>query len=239
MGWTLTSVTNLHADFLAVSYSAFWTATKSQQLRFLFLAVYLAHELAHHMWQSRWAMVNNDAKQHSILNWEPFFHEISDPHDELGIVWMCFMFGGRIQPLNQSPSPFVPDGLAILHLDVVREFHLGDYLCSVAPLLTDWISDRSAETWWRKSSKKAARARRPESFRWAPVQATVNRTMDSNVCRTNPYGFGGDSDFVTDHVVGGSQGHWLVHRDDDTWLEYGDELLFRSLRKTYKEEPTE
>lgn len=235
VGWTLTSVTILHTDFLTVSYTAFRTATKSQQLRFLFfLAVNLAHELAHHVWQSRWATENNDGERHSILNWEPFFHELPDPHDELGIVWECFMFGGRIQPLNQSPSPFVPDGLVILHLDVVREFQSGDYLCRIAPLLTDWISDRFSETWWRKSGKKAARARRPGSFRRAPVRATVNRTMDSKFCRTNPYGFGGDSDFVTDQVVGGSQGHRLVHRDDDTWLEYGDEPFFEPRERLTK-----
>lgn len=223
---TLSSVTFLHDDFLFLSRTHIQTATESQQVRFLFfLAVNLAHQLAHHMWQSRWALENPDQHhgQYASLDWEPFLYERSreDSHDELGILWERFMFGGRIQPLNQCPSPLAPDGLAILPLTMVTENPYADFGIGIAPLLTDWISDQFSETWWRKRGKKAAAARRPGYPRRALVRATVNRTTDSDVFQNHTYRKGGDSKFVADHVVGhthGTQGHRTVNWSDRVWL---------------------
>ncbi|MCJ1266399.1 hypothetical protein MMC22_006284 [Lobaria immixta] len=153
------SVTFLHEDFLHLSYTDFPKATKSQQLRFLyFLAVTVAHEMAHLIWQHNWAKIRDMVFYNStekVLDWEPYFvHDDFAPrvpsglsHDELGIVWEWFMFGGRIQPLNQSLSPFVPDGLVILPMDMVRHTYFWDPQCRIAPLRTIWISAQFSEAW--------------------------------------------------------------------------------------------
>lgn len=216
------SVTILHDDFYYLSYTTFPKATESQQLRFLyFLAINLAHEMAHLLWQHREAKLGILQYSGSILDSEPFRFDCSDPHNELGISWECFMFGGRIQPLNQCATPFVPDGLAILHLDMVRDTLFTDIAPRIAPLLTDWISDQFAESWWNKRGRKAALARRPGRPGRALVRATVNRTTDSNVFLTNTYVESGDAAFVADHIVGGSPGHRLVQTLGDTWLLTG------------------
>ncbi|MCJ1470840.1 hypothetical protein MMC07_009487 [Pseudocyphellaria aurata] len=217
--WPFTSMTFLHEDFLLLSHTTFPAASKSKQVRFLFfLAVNLAHELAHVLWHYHWSLENNNADQKSILKWEPFFMNIKEPHDELGIAWEYFMFGGRIQPLNHTKTPFVPDGLVILPLDMVQERSYTSPLCQIAPLLTEWISDQFSENWWTKRSKKAARARLPGHPRRAPIRATVNRTTNSDVFVTNAYRNGEDSQFVANHVAGGCDGHRLVTSADTSWL---------------------
>lgn len=224
---TLTSVTFLHDDFFSLSHIDFQTATESQQVRFLFFfAVNLAHQLAHHMWQSRWALENPDghSEHYAKLDWEPFLYERlrEDSHDELGISWERFMFGGRIQPLNQCASLLAPDGLAILPLTMVTGLPHGNYEIQIAPLLTDWISDQFSETWWSKRSKKAAAARRPGYPRRASVRASVNRTTDSNVFQTDTYVTSKDSNFVANHVVGHTRdtsGHIIgLKWHDRAWL---------------------
>ncbi|MCJ1271885.1 hypothetical protein MMC22_011790 [Lobaria immixta] len=235
-----TSVTFLHKDFLHLSYTDFPKATKSQQLRFLyFLAVTVAHEMAHLMWQHNWArnQANRWDNTETVLDWEPYFDDYhwgenhrdnrSYPprsdffHNELGIVWRRFMFGGRIQPLNQSLSPFVPDGLVVLPMDMVRHTYFWDPQCRVAALRTRWISDQFSEAWWQRKGKRGTLARRPGLPRLAPVRATVNRTIDSSVFQDNEYDIGGEAQQVVEHVLGGSPGHRVVESIDDTWLLIG------------------
>lgn len=220
--WPFSSATVLHDDFFFLSITAFRTATKSAQLRFLFfLAVNLGHELAHLMWQKSQAMDMDTESMYAVLDWEPFFFDSPDPHDELGIAWEHFMFGGRIQPLNQCANPFVPDGLAILNLEMVRKSPFMDPDCRIAPLLTDWISNQFSETWWGRRDKKATQAKRPGHPGLGPVRATVNRTTDSNVFQTNTYYRSSDADFIAEHIEGGSDGHRVVQRAGDTWLQTG------------------
>lgn len=221
--WPFSSATLLHDDFFFLSYTFFTTATKSEQLRFLFfLAVNLGHELAHLMWQKSQAMDMDTESMYSVLDWEPFFFDSPDPHDELGIAWEHFMFGGRIQPLNQCATPFVPDGLAILNLEMVRSSPFMDPECRIAPLLTDWISDQFSENWWERRGRKATQARRPGHPRLGRVRATVNRTTDSDVFLTNTYYQSSDADFIAEHIEGGSDGHRVVQRVEDMWLQTGD-----------------
>ena len=223
------SVTFLHEDFFRLSYTDFPKATISQQLRFLyFLAVTVAHEVAHLVWQYVWARSSYQDEFYGplVLKWEPYFHDDSfvprgHPHNELGIVWECFMFGGRIQPLNQSFSPFVPDGLALLPMDMVRHTYFWDPQGRIAPLETHWISDQFSEAWWQKEGKMAARARRPGRPRLARIRATVNRTIDSSIFQNNEYDRGGAAQRVIEHIVGGSPGHRIVEDIDDTWMLTG------------------
>ena len=226
--WPFSSVTVLHHDFFLLSATTFQTATKSAQLRFLFfLAVNLGHELAHLMWQKTQAIDMETRSMYAILDWEPFFFDSPDPHDELGIAWEHFMFGGRIQPLNQCATPFVPDGLVILSLEMVRKSPYIDPDGSIAPLLTDWISDQFSETWWGRRDKKGKRARRPGHPRRGPVRATVNRTTDSDVFQNNRYYRSDDANLVAVHIEGGSDGHRVVQQATDTWLKTGiDERLW-------------
>lgn len=218
------SVTILHDDFFHFCYTAFPKASKSRQVRFLFFfAVNLGHELAHLMMQRGFATdYYFIPPEETVLNVEPFIIDSSEPHvNEPGTAWERFMFGGRIQPLNQSPSLFVPDGLAILPLDMVRNKTFGDSKCRIAPLLTDWISDQFSETWWEKTTKAAVRARLPGHPHLARARATVNRTTDSNVFLANAYLTGEDAIFVADHIAGGSPGHRIVRRPSDTYLLTG------------------
>ncbi|MCJ1271017.1 hypothetical protein MMC22_010916 [Lobaria immixta] len=226
------SVTFLHEDFFHLSYTDFPKATKSQQLRFLyFLAVTIAHEMAHLLWQHNWAKneCNKFLGTEKVLDWEPYFvHEdfaprapSGLPHNELGIVWEWFMFGGRIQPLNQSLSPFVPDGLVILPMDMVRHTYFWDPQCRIAPLRTSWISDQFSEAWWHRKGKRAALARQPRRPGLAPDRATVNRTIDSSVFQENEYDIGGEAQRVAEHVVGGSPGGRAVQHMNDTWVLTG------------------
>lgn len=212
------SVTILHDDFFHLSYTTFRTATTSQQLRFLyFLAINLAHELAHVMWHHREVALSAREYHGSVLAREPFLLE-TDIVDELGISWEMFMFGGRIQPLNQLLTPFAPDGLVVLGEGPDVLFI--DVECKIAPLLTKWISDQFSETWWRKRGRKAL-ARRPGRARRAPVRATVNRTTDSDVFLKGNHETSLDARVVAHYVRGGCQGLRLVQSLDDTYLLTG------------------
>ena len=229
LGKNFSSVTFLHEDFLHLSYTDFPKATKSQQLRFLyFLAVTVAHEMAHLIWQHNWAKMWDMALYnfHRVMDWEPYFvHDDFVPsglsHNELGIVWEWFMFGGRIQPLNQSLSPFVPDGLVILPMDMVRHTYFWDPQCRIAPLRTSWISDQFSEAWWQRKGERAALARQPRRPGLAPDRATVNRTIDSSVFQENEYDIGGEAQRVAEHVVGGSPGLRVVKRMSNEWMLTG------------------
>ena len=228
LGGSFVSMTFLHEDFLRLSHTEFPHTTKSQQLRFLyFLAITIAHEMAHLTWQHAWALrydheYGNGNSAKKPLDWEPYFY-LDDAiprdynHNELGIAWECFMFGGRIQPLNQSPSPFVPDGLAVLPMDMVRDTHFWDPQCRIAPLETAWISNQFSEAWWRRYGKSG----KPGRPRLAPVRATVNRTMDSDVFRNNEHDMGSEAQRVANHIVGGSPGHRFVEDRNDTWMLTG------------------
>ena len=228
LGGSFVSMTFLHEDFLRLSYTEFPHATKSQQLRFLyFLAITIAHEMAHLTWQHAWAVrfekhAGDMNSTKPVLDWEPYFY-LDDViprdynHNELGIAWECFMFGGRIQPLNQSPSPFVPDGLAVLPMNMVRETYFWDPQCRIAPLETAWISNQFSEAWWRRYGTRG----KPGRPRLAPVRATVNRTIDSGVFRNNEFDMGSEAQRVANHIVGGSPGHRFVQSRDDTWLLTG------------------
>ncbi|MCJ1269240.1 hypothetical protein MMC22_009130 [Lobaria immixta] len=222
LGEYFASTTFLHEDFLHLSYTEFPQATTSQQVRFLyFLAITVAHEVAHLTWQHGWAMEISNAKK-PVLDWEPYFY-LDDAiprdfnHDELGIAWECFMFGGRIQPLNQSASPFVPVGLAVLPMNMVLETHFWDPQCRIAPLETAWISNQFSEAYWQRYGRRG----KPGRPCLAPIRATVNRTIDSRVFRNNEYDVGGEAQRVADHIVGGCPGHRFVSSMDDTWMLTG------------------
>lgn len=117
----------------------------------------------------------------------------------MGILYVV----GRIKPLNQLPSALVPDGLAILTLDMPRRSFYRDPSCRIAPLLTGQIG----ETAW--------------ALRLVPVQSTVNRITEESESLANAFEFGGDARIVGDHVKGGSPGHRVVKRIDDPWLLTG------------------
>lgn len=131
--------TDLHDDFFHLSVSIFETATTSEQLRFLFFtAVNLVHELAHREFQDRWATEFPD--EGHLPPSEPVIQDLDIPHDELGVAWEHYMFGGRIQAINLTPTPGVPDGLARLPLDMVRppcDSAFKDPQRRVAPLSTE------------------------------------------------------------------------------------------------------
>ena len=214
------SITILHEDFFHVSYSDIPWATKSQRLRFLyFLAVNLAHELAHLMWQQREAFFAHKRERYygSVLDKEPYFYDSEPPHNELGIAWELFMFGGRLQPLNQSLSLSLHEGLVLLPMSMVTETYFWDPQCTITPLLTDWISDQFSEAWWQGEGEKEV-ARRPGHPDTAPLHATVNQTTDTRVFLNNTYDVGEVADVVAQHIEGGCPGHRLVRSNEDTWL---------------------
>lgn len=81
-------------DFVEGEYHS---SSPSHQLRFQFhLALNLCHELAHSV------MIRRQLRR------EPYFNN-GDPENELGAAWEYFAFGGKIQPVNYSPS--AADGL--------------------------------------------------------------------------------------------------------------------------------
>ena len=49
-----------------------------------------------------------------------------------------------------SLSPFVPDELAVLPVDMVRNTYFWDPNCRIAPLRTPWISNQFSEAWWQR-----------------------------------------------------------------------------------------
>lgn len=154
----------LHDHFFTLSYTLFPKATKSQQLVLLFfLAVSLAHKLAHLVRQHVLAHSSHMSDGNSILDWEPFFFGIPDPHDELGIAKEHLMFGGRIQPLNQSLSALVPDGLVILPLDMPRRPFYRDPPCRIggrkAAQRPNW-RDRPGILAWRRSGPRSIESRK-------------------------------------------------------------------------------
>lgn len=184
--------TDLHDDFYHLGISIFETATTSEQLRFLFfIAVNLVHELAHRVFQERW---ETEFPDEPLPPSEPVYQDIDIPHDELGVAWEKYMFGGRIQAINLTPTPGVPDGLARLHLDMVKP--LGDSAFKdpqrrVAPLSTEWISKLFSQSWWNDKAKKAERA--PGNPGLSSLRATVFYTTDDNVFQTDAYETRADS----------------------------------------------
>lgn len=193
--------TDLHDDFYHLSASIFETATTSEQLRFLFfVAVNLVHELAHRVFQERW---QTELPDEPLPPSEPVFQDIDVPHDELGVAWEQYMFGGRIQAINLTPTPGVPDGLVRLHLDMVKppgDNAFKDPQRRIAPLSTEWISKLFSQTWWGDKAKKAEKA--PGNPGLSPLRATVFYTTDDNVFRTDAYDTRADSGRDSRQVCG-------------------------------------
>ena len=91
------SIIYLETKMKTFAEGEYHASSTSQQLRFQFnLALNLCHELAHSVMYRR------------QIRREPFF-DLAEPEAELGASWEYSIFGGKIQPINGSPT--ARDGL--------------------------------------------------------------------------------------------------------------------------------
>ena len=149
------------------------------------------------------AMANGVPRWFHAARNEPTFLDSDVPHDEVGVAWELYMFGGRIQTINLSPTPMAPHGLARLPIEMALypgSNAFKDPQRRIAPLSTKWISNAFSQTWWSDRANAAERA--PGNVGLTPLRATVFRTTDDFVFRTDAYDTGGNSEMNRKQLCG-------------------------------------
>ena len=195
--------TTLHGSFFDDSVPQNDT-TVSERLRFLFfLAVNLVHEIAHRIFQERWHTeqpgVPLPRRDPAIVS-----KETEDTHDELGIAWEQYMFGGRILVTNFESSAMATLGLVRFPVDMIQGDPFSDPQRRIAPVAVEWINNLFSEQWW--TDKKKNLERMPGYIQLTPLRATVPYTTDSSVFRDNSYDIRDDE---TEREANMVRGHWL------------------------------